>query len=354
MLDFPWLKRKQPALAGVYLSHSAVALAAVCRPTGVDGSGAAEAFRCMASPIQGGGEISASLQTQKATLGLEKTDCTLVLAPDFYTLSLIERPPVAEQELKDAVRWKIQEYLEFPAEEAVVDVFPLPQVASRGHSSMIFVVAVQKSKLKTLVHAVSSTGLHPTAIDIAELSLRTLAESLFPEADSAVGLLRITANNGVINISRGDELFLSRRITGVPSDFDEVSWNTFKDMMLLQVQRSIDYYESALSQGAAQVLLVAATHEWQSRIVDYLAEMLPLGVRDLPEYLCDQFDLELFNPEPRALRSSSLSSEDKQALAAAIPALGGALRSAQSALPRVTAPIGEAGVQPSELRGVSG
>ncbi len=323
ILELPWLKRRQADLAGVYLSPSAVALV-VHQPENSDAAGG---LQCQASPRQEEGQLTDLLRAQKATLGLARTDCCLVLAPAFYTLSLIERPDVSGSELKDAVRWKIQEYIDFPADEAVIDVFPLPLAASRGRAPMVFVVAAQRSKLKSLVDAVAGAGLNPICIDITELSLRTLAEDLFPEPDAAIGVLRITANTGMINITRGDELFLSRRITGIPGAFDEASWDTFKDMMLLQVQRSIDYYESALSQGSAQVLMVAATHEWQSRIVDYLAEMLPLPVRSLPEFLCENYTIDLYNPRSRQLAATELGNEEKQALAAAIPAFGGAIRS---------------------------
>ena len=73
-----------------------------------------------------------------------------MLAPELYSVSLVERPPVAEDELVDAVRWQIQENVEFPVDTATLDVFPLPDAATRDRP-MVFVVAMQTEFLKVLL-----------------------------------------------------------------------------------------------------------------------------------------------------------------------------------------------------------
>jgi hypothetical protein len=147
-----------------------------------------------------------------------------------------------------------------------------------------------------------------------------------PSPEHGIGLLRVTASSGLVNLTRGDELFLSRRISGVPRALEGSAWENFKDGLLLQVQRSIDYYESGLSQPAATALLVAATHGWQDRIVAHLESMLPLPVRSLGRVLAEELEIELFNPEPTILSGDSLTDAQIQALAAAMPAIGGLLR----------------------------
>ncbi len=277
-----------------------------------------------ADPIDDLADIPGILAAQINSLRLAGTHATLVLAPDFYKLSLLERPMVDETELNEALRWQLQENVDFDVTDAAIDSFALPNSASRG-KPMQFVAAAANEQLRCLVGYVCTAGLKVKAIEISELALRNLVYKLFDSPDQAVGVLRITASGGLINVSRGDELFLARRLSGVPAEFSPGDWAEFKERLLLQVQRSIDYYESALSQPPCNVLLVASTQGWQDHVVEYLDETLPLLVKPLGPELATHFDVKLFNPEPTVLDWASATKAEINALAAAIPALGGAL-----------------------------
>jgi MSHA biogenesis protein MshI len=279
-----------------------------------------------AEPIAATGEASAALAELVERLGAQRADCVLTAAPDAYQLMLIERPNVPDGELRDAARWRIQEHLEFPAADAVIDVFPFPDGAMRGRTPMLFVVASARARLEAALHLATEAGLSPVCVDITELALRNLVHRIYPSAEHSIALLRLMPSGGIINITRGDELFLSRRISGVPRAFAEDTWDTFKDALLLQVQRSIDYYESALSQPPADCLLVASSDGWHERIVTHLESMLPLPVRSLGNVLTDAMAIDVFAPRSHRLTANALTGAHDAAIAASLPALGAVLR----------------------------
>lgn len=318
ILDLPFRARRSKTCAGLYLSGSAVALA-------VQPRGAAR-VRCAAMPVSSSEAVGAAARELATRLGAYGADAAIVLAPEAYQLLLVEQPDVAAHELRDAVRWRIQEYIDFPAEDAVVEVFPFPESAGRGRVPMVFVAAIPRARLEETVAAARAGGFTPKVIDIMELALRNVAMRAYPSPEHGIGMLRITASSGLVNVTRGDEIFLARRISGVPKTLEGSAWDQFKDALLLQVQRSIDYYESGLGQPAATALLVAATHGWQERIVDHLEAMLPLPVRALSRVLVEELGVELFNPLPELLSADALTDAHRQALAAALPAVGGLLR----------------------------
>ena len=163
-------------------------------------------------------------------------------------------------------------------------------------------------------------------MDISELALRNIVHGLYPEPDKSVGLLRLTAAGGVVNVSRGDELFLSRRIAGVPADFTEDAWARFRDPLVLQVQRSIDYYESAMSQPPCNALLVATQHGWQAAVCKHLGEMLPIPIRCVSDDLRELFSIRLHHSGSVDLDWDNLSVNQADVLTAALPALGGLMR----------------------------
>lgn len=280
-------------------------------------------------PISQIGDLHTTLVKQIESLQLARSPArkqvNLVLAPELYNVSLIDRPDVDQADLKDAARWAIQDQVEYPMESATLDVFELPRSASRERP-MVFVVSVKTDLLKTLQEQVNAAGLQLASIDVTEMSLRNLAWQCFPHADQSIALLRLTRNSGLINISRSDELYLTRRVSGVPDEFTEPKWADFRERMVLQVQRSIDYYESAMNQPHCNMLVVACTQDWSERVAEYLTEMLPIPVRSIAEVLTDELDIKLFNPEQQVVDWRHLQSSQANAIAAGLPALGGILR----------------------------
>jgi MSHA biogenesis protein MshI len=305
--------------AGIYVSPRSVAVAVGHL------QGERYVLDLRADPIDGLDEAAAKVREQGRALGLAGAACNLVLAPELYTVSLVERPKVPDEELVEAVRWRLQDNLDFPPDQAAVDVFALPESASRERS-MVFVVAAHRETLKRLLDGVYQADLRLASVDVTELALRNVAHGLYPEPHWSVGLLRLTAGSGVINISRGEELFLSRRISGIPAELSEQAWEEFNDRLLLQVQRSIDYYESAMSQPPCNALIVATTHGWQDKVCEYLDEMLPVAVRTVKDELAALFDVRLHNPDPVDIDWADPSMDQRNAMTAALPALGGVMR----------------------------
>ena len=279
-----------------------------------------------ASPMASLTDMERLLGEQNAVLGLSSAaPCNLVLAPELYNVHLIDRPEVSDEELRDAVRWKIQEQVDYQVDTACIDVFDLPHGASR-QGNMVYVVSLPKDLLAKMIHSVTSVGIKVDSVDISELALRNLAWQCFPMVDQSVAILRLTSNSGMINISRGDQLYLARRLSGVPTKLNDSEWLEFRERMLLQVQRSLDYYQGAMAQAPCNMLMVACTHSWTPLVTEYLTEMLPMPVRTVTETLAPEFQIDLHNPEPSEVDWEAVTDAETNALVAALPALGGALR----------------------------
>lgn len=318
--------------AAIYLSGSAVATVRG-RRCSEEGSEHRFAIEMRADPVSSAEDYVTAIEKQKASLGLRSEACHVILAPEFYSLTLVDKPPVDAKDLKDAVRWAVQENIDFPMELAELDMFDLPSSASRdSNRKLLFVTVVRKELISRLLGYIHDNGLSASTVGISELSFRNTIATLFPEADRSIGLVRLTSNSGLINISRSAELFLSRRITGIPGHFSEDAWPDFKDQLLLQVQRSIDYYESAMSQPPCDAIVVATTHSWQEKVCSYLDEMLPVPIRSFTQVLGQRFDLTLHNPEPAEIDWENFDQDHSNAISAALPAIGGVLRGLRPAV----------------------
>lgn len=173
----------------------------------------------------------------------------LILPMDQYQVFQLDRPDaIADDELADALRWKLKDLLEYSPAEAVCDVFPFPQDASRGRGELINVVAARKSLAGELVKLVENAGLELERIDIAELALRNLAASL-DTSGNGVALVHLREHYGQMVICRGESLYLSRKLdVSSESLRDAAQQDSAVQSLALEIQRSLDYFESQLGQ----------------------------------------------------------------------------------------------------------
>ena len=80
------------------------------------------------------------------------------------------------------------------------------------------------------------------------------------------------------------------------------------------MQRSIDYYESAMSQPPCNGLIVATTHGWQDHGCSHLGEMLALPVRPIKDEMRALFNVRLHDPDPQDVDWDNILIEQRNAL----------------------------------------
>ena len=181
---------------------------------------------------------------------LDEYDCTLVLSSDDYRLISMEAPPVTEDELAEAIRWKIPDLIEFPIEDAIIDHYPLPDSQRANSNKMIEIVACQQSAIQPLVDLCLQCKLQLSVIDIQETTLRNLA-SLLPEDERGIAVLHLQKMVGRLIIEQQSSLYLSRKLSmgfdrlGITDTLlSEEQLAMEQEGLALDIQRSFDYVES--------------------------------------------------------------------------------------------------------------
>lgn len=220
--------------------------------------------------------------------GLVRSRCVCVPWVDRYTLRQIDAPNVEPEELRDAARWSVKDLVDFDIENAIIDVFdiPEPENSTASCASRIYVVAAPKSAVEETARTIESAGLRVKAMDIVELALRNVA-ALLPHDEHGVGLLFLAPGLGLLTVTRRKLLYLARTID---IDVDQIDVKLAAaeaaeddDLMSLrrEVQRSVDYYERQFAQDPMSVLFVAPLANPTPALTQYLAEHLSVEVRPL-------------------------------------------------------------------------
>lgn len=181
--------------------------------------------------------------------------CRAVLPFDQYKTYPIDKPDIPEDELADAVRWRVKDMLEFELDDAVTDVYEFPTDALRGRPAQVNVVVARKTIVQSIVDLVSAADLKLDSIDVADLSMRNVIHRQSDEHDRAQAMLYLRRGAGIMTFVKGDTLYLARNFEFSLEAFNEPSQQeSVIQYLALEIQRSFDYFESQLGQIPPQEL----------------------------------------------------------------------------------------------------
>lgn len=278
-------------LAAVGVTGEGVSLAYVDRTFDPPGMEVCDYKRCYSKEEQ-----PSLLRALVDTHGLRGARCTTVMEPGTYSLQLVDAPNVAPDEMHDALRWRVKELIDFPVEEAVIDVFDVPGRNLRGHGGrMLYVVAARAAEVARRIELIEGAGLTPDVIDVPELAMRNVA-ALLPEDWDGVALLHLGPRSGRLILTRRGILFLAREIHSgterlqrlrsqdmADQGRDASALNNALDGIVLEVQRALDYYERHSLNPPVSAVVATPVDDLVPGFAEYIAagtgiEVRPLGL----------------------------------------------------------------------------
>ena len=224
---------------------------------------------------------------------LEKTPLVGVMTNGEFSMQLLDAPQVEANEMQAAVRWKIKDMLDYELDDAVVDVFEIPGLKEQGRTPQVYAVFAHRDKVQTQVDLIENAGLSLRYIDIPELAQRNIA-SLLPEDEKGVALLRFNAESGLITLTQQSVLYLARELeVGYRVLSDLVNSQQQEDLgfesmesdaqralngVVLEIQRSLDYYESHFAKPPITTLVIAPMEQEIPGLEEQINKSLGLKV----------------------------------------------------------------------------
>ena len=256
--------------SGVVCAAGGCAMASV----GV-GSGGRRLLEACVSVAGSGEEQQAAVSSWLAASGRDAGTISGVLDPADYELMQVEAPDVLPAELKAAVRWRLKDVIGFPLEDAVVDVFDMPEPARRnGANKMIYAIAAKRQAIARQAALLKGGGGRFDVIDIPELALCNLA-ALLPEAAEGLILLWLDEHAAQVLVLRKATLYLARRVQFADAGRPNV------EAIALELQRSMDYFERHYDLAPLRHLIIAPGDARAARIGQALAKETSLRIQSL-------------------------------------------------------------------------
>ena len=204
---------------------------------------------------------------------LQKTPCVCLVAGDDCDIYQVERPSVEDAEMIPAVTWKIKDLINFDVTHAVVDSYPMP-VSSKNNQQQVRVVAARETVISNYVDSIKSTALVLDALDVHELvpaNLQVVQQS----AEKSIALLTLNSGNGLLSVYHDTDLYVSRDFMIGIDQLETASAEdeSVFDALLLELQRSLDYFESFYDIGSVTDLRIFPQLKTTEKMAMYLQNL---------------------------------------------------------------------------------
>lgn len=224
--------------------------------------------------------------------GLEKENFVGILDPGSYLLFPADKPSVPEEEWGQNLKWKIRDRIDYPPEQAVVEVFSMPSRGDQKDSDKVYVSVARERDVQRQVDFFRNVGVSLSSLTIQELTLGYLTDPLLDHSQG-LALLYLGYEGGIVMVRRDKKLYLARSLeVGLkriaqcfePSLNHETigfGGDTVLEDMVVELRRTFDYYERHFKQLAVEVVFVIPTEIPVQGLLPFLTEKLGISAHYL-------------------------------------------------------------------------
>lgn len=175
----------------------------------------------------------------------------LLLDASHYQLLQADKPRVEADEVSQALLWSIKDMVSLPLANIQLDYFESPI----ANLSKVTVVVADRDVLSRLVQAAVLAGFELAGIGIEEVAMTHLFSA---EPHARLLVSQRAGQELLLTVIKEGQLYMQRRVRGFNElhrfDAQQLSQGV-ADSLSLEIQRSMDYFESQLRQAP-----VAAIH----------------------------------------------------------------------------------------------
>lgn len=209
---------------------------------------------------------------------LRDAECCIILPPNRYQLLQIDKPNIPEEELAASLSWHIKDLVTLPQEELVADYFHVPvKIPAQGEK--LNVVITSRKTILPLIDVFTENKVELNGIVPEELVMR----NIIGNQETASLLLSQQKNEETaLQIVKKDQIYFARKLRG----FNRIHEYTAQelsdgltDSLSLEIQRSMDYFESQLKQAPIKNIQLALPSQHQQLIAEQIAQHFPTEVK---------------------------------------------------------------------------
>ncbi|MBI5447880.1 MAG: hypothetical protein HY939_04045 [Gammaproteobacteria bacterium] len=252
---------------------------------------------------------------------LRNSPAQLIISDALYELFSLEPLLVNEDEIHDALRWKLKDLITYPIDDCCWDYFQMP--SPEFQKQLLYVITTARPWLKTITEKTLATGLKIENTSIPALVMKRFimypcpeqATTLPHECQESHSLLYEENDKLKLLILYQNQVYIIRQFDHPVSSF---LFNTQMDASLTEpkfeelalfLQRSFDYYQSQLHQMPVSKLFLTVSSPF---LLAYLQKNLTCHIETLSvtPWLDEHSPLTSFQKENFILLAALLDEEE--------------------------------------------
>lgn len=209
---------------------------------------------------------------------LKDGSCCIVLPPNRYQLLQIDKPSIPDEELAVSLGWHIKDLVTIPQEELIADFFHVPvKVPMQGEK--VNIVITSRKTVMPLIEVFNNKKVELDGIVPEEMVIR----NVIGNQETASLLLSQQLNEETaLQIVKKDQIYFARKLRGfnrIHEYAPQELVDGLTDSLSLEVQRSMDYFESQLKQAPIKEILLALPSKHQQLIAEQIAQHFQTEVK---------------------------------------------------------------------------
>lgn len=246
----------------------------------------------------------ADMHALSKSIGLSQYRCSTLLNVGEYQLLQVELPTVPPSEMKEALRWRIKDMLDYPVESVTLDILQIPGASgSAGKAHQAMAAAADDGLLGPRMALFDEVKANLEAIDIPEVAQRNIS-ALFEEEGRGLAMLVIDETGVTLSFTFQGELCAVRHTDITLTQLERAEGDRLQHLFErigLETQRSLDNFDRLHGHISLSRLLISPLPSVVG-LMDYLREYLslPVGEVDLAEVLDFTMVPELTQPAIQA------------------------------------------------------
>lgn len=210
--------------------------------------------------------------------GLNNTRAYLAFSLDLYRQIQVERPPVKDEELHAALSFSVDELLGGDTPW----IFDFTDLAvPMAETKKLNIFAISRDDVAAASEKAVRAGVNLINISVAELATCELVPTT---AEPVMFIVQEAGEEVSLNIVKDGHLYVSRRLKGFENlgSFSEQELQMgLVDSLSVQVQRSMDYFESQLRQPPVRKIQLRLDTAHSALVAKQINQVIPAEVTAL-------------------------------------------------------------------------
>ncbi len=223
-------------------------------------------------------ELSEGLQALKQANSIKGARMSGVFDRAQYRLLSVDVPDIPKTEWRDAMRWRLKDYVDFPMDDALLDILTVPDDTQLRQTRTAMALVAQRADYNRWAIAADDVGMRWHALDVPETAIRMFSAMSETEGNAHAMLIfgqsfamLVITYKGALLMTRNIEVTLDA-IVG-----EAEARGAALGRAALEVLRTLDSYERMHSEAPLSSMSVVVPQDGED-VIEVLTDLVYVPV----------------------------------------------------------------------------